>query len=542
MKKLQSKKNWIWWKHGVIYHIYPRSFYDSNSDGVGDLEGIIRKLDYLKELGVDAIWLSPVYKSPQVDFGYDVSDYRSIDPVFGNLKVFKRLLAKAHRKNIYVIMDLIMNHTSDQHPWFVMSSSSRTNEKRDWYIWRDGVEGKPPNNWKNCFGGSAWEYHKESGQYYYHSFFKEQPDLNWRNNDLKDEFFEIVDYWLKMGVDGFRLDVANLIIKDKKFRNNPGFFKILKKKQKIYTRNRPRSIKTLKELRQKIDEYDNRMCVGEIYTLPPGDPKLAASYLGSGKNSLNLAFDFSLIFKPWNAKKYAEAIEQWYKKIPTKGWPCNVLSNHDLMRSYNRKFWYSNKNKKAEVSAFLLLTLRGTPFIYYGEEIGMQNTYIPRKSIKDPIGKLFWPFYRGRDKARSPMQWNGDKYGGFSDVTPWLPVNRNYKKNNVENQMFEKRSILWYYRKLIKLRKKHRALYAGDWQLILSGENGVLAYLRSSKTETFLIVLNFKNEKQKLKLNEFKGYVARVMLSNVRKTKQKINPVTLVLNAYEATIALLPDY
>ncbi|MBN2165964.1 MAG: alpha-glucosidase [Marinilabiliaceae bacterium] len=490
MKKSMPKK-FIWWKHGVVYHIYPRSFYDSNDDGIGDIKGIIHKLDYLKDLGVDAIWLSPIYLSPQIDFGYDVSDYRQIDPIFGTLKDFRKLLEKAHKRNMRVIMDLIMNHTSDQHPWFIESSSASDHEKRDWYIWRSGKNGKPPNNWSTCFGGSAWEFHPVTNQYYYHSFFKEQPDLNWRNEHLRNEFFDIVKYWLDMGVDGFRLDVANLIVKDKKLRDNPGFFQMLNQTQPVYTRNRPKSIKTLKLLRKLIDKYDNRMCVGEIYTLPPGDPKLAASYLGSGKNTLNLAFDFSLIFKRWNAKLYGQTIKEWMSQIPAKGWPCNVLSNHDLFRSYNRPFWRLHKRQKAIVAAFLLLTLKGTPFIYYGEEIGMQNSRLPRRFIKDPIGKRFWPFYSGRDKARSPMQWNKLRNSGFSRGEPWLPVNRNYYCVNVESLKEKKGSILYFYRQLLKIRRKNSALYAGEWEFLNDGKNGVLVYKRFNNEAAIVVCLNF---------------------------------------------------
>ena len=535
MNKLKPKKNWVWWKHGVIYHIYPRSFYDTDKDGVGDLIGIIRKLDYLKnDLGVDAIWLSPIYMSPQIDFGYDVADYRQIDPAFGSLKDFNKLIKKAHTRKIKVVMDLIMNHTSNQHSWFITSASSIDNDKRDWYIWRDGVNGGPPNNWKTVFGGSAWEYHPDTGQYYYHSFLKEQPDLNWRNKELQNEFFDIVEYWLEMGVDGFRLDVANLIIKDKKLRNNPGIIGQLKKGHKIYTRNRPRSIKTLKELRKVVDRHKNRMTVGEIYTLPPGDSSLAASYLGSGKNSLHLAFDFSLIFKPWNAKIYSETIQRWIDLIPKKGWPCHVLSNHDLFRSYNRPFWKLYKNKKAIVSAFLLLTLKGTPFIYYGEEIGMQNTRLPRIHIKDPLGKRFWPFYTGRDKARLPMQWNKTKNSGFSKGKPWLPINNRYKIVNVETQMENNHSLFNYYRRLIKLRKKYPALYAGEWELLIPGDKGVMVYKRTYKHDNIIVLLNFKPVKRSVVLDgDLEGLI---LLSTHRKKKQLILLEKITLKPFECLI------
>lgn len=533
MKKLKHKE-WIWWKHGVIYHIYPRSFYDSNNDGIGDIIGIIKKMDYLEELGVDAIWLSPIYASPQIDFGYDVSDFRNVDPIFGSLNDFKKLLKEAHSRNIKVIMDLILNHTSDKHSWFIEASSSKDNPKRKWYLWKKGKGNRPPNNWKTSFGEKAWEYHEETDQYYYHSFFKEQPDLNWRNNSLKNEMFNTVEFWLNMGVDGFRLDVANLIVKDKKYRNNPSFLQILNRNKKVYTRNRPRSVKTIKELRKVIDKYEDRMMVGEIYTLPPGDSNLASKYLGNGNDALHLAFDFSLIFTPWKANKYARAIQRWYNTIPDKGWPCNVLSNHDLHRSFDRFILSFQKEKKAIVSAFLLLTLKGTPFIYYGEEIGMQNVNVSKKNIQDPVGKKFWPFYKGRDRARSPMQWNQQENAGFSKTKPWLPLKSNYKKVNVEKQKNSKTSVFFYYSSLIHLRKKYKALYAGDFSILNAGKKGVLMYKRRFKNSSLIVVLNFKNTKQKVQIEN--QTAVQVIFSTHRKSGDFLFTNTTIMMAYEATL------
>lgn len=533
MKK-STHKSWIWWKHGVIYHIYPRSFFDANNDGIGDLKGIIEKLDYIEELGVDAIWLSPVFVSPQVDFGYDVSDYRSIDPIFGSMADFRILLKEAHKRNIRIIMDLILNHTSDKHSWFIEASSSIDNPKRKWYLWRNGIGKNPPNNWKTSFGESAWEYNKETNQYYYHSFFKEQPDLNWRNKSLKKEMFDTVEYWLKIGVDGFRLDVANFIVKDKKLRNNPSLLLQIFRGKKVYTRNRPRSIKTIKELRTIIDKYEDRMLVGEIYSLPPGDSNLAAKYLGNGSNALHLAFDFSLIFTTWNAQKYARVIQQWYEKIPARGWACNVLSNHDLHRNFNRFSFGMFKKKKAILSAFLILTMKGTPFIYYGEELGMPNVRLPRKKILDPLGRKFWPFYRGRDGARSPMQWNQNKYAGFTKGRPWLPIHHNYKNVNVEIQKNSNTSIYFYYLNLIKLRKANKILYSGSFKIIDTGRLGVLSYRRSLKRSSFVIVLNFKPHKQKIRFK--KANVLHVIFSTHRKADDLILADSFKLFPFEASI------
>jgi alpha-glucosidase len=526
--------NFIWWKHGVVYHIYPRSFRDTNGDGVGDLPGILEKLDYLQYLGVDAIWLSPIYASPHRDFGYDIEDYYSIDPIFGTLKDFKTLIKEAQKRNIHVIMDMVMNHTSNQHPWFLESRSSLDNPKRDWYIWHAGVNGKVPNNWKNNFGSKAWTLDKTTGEYYYHSFFKEQPDLNWRNKELKKEFEKILRFWLDLGVGGFRFDVINMIVKDKKFRNNPSLLEIFFHRKPVYTRDQPKALKIMKWIRGIIDSYDDRMSVGEIYTLPPGDSKLAAGYLGTGKDALHLAFDFSLIFKPWDAAEYAKTLWRWYKNIPLTGWPCNVLSNHDLDRSYNRGLFSRNKQERAVIHAFLMMTLRGTPFIYYGEEIGMSNTFIPYNRIQDPLGKRYWPFYHGRDKARTPMQWDATENAGFSPVKPWLPVNSRFEQVNVQRQLPDKTSLLNYYRDLIALRRKHPSLQSGNWNLVEVGNSNVLVFTRSTVDEKTAVVLNFSN--QKLALFPTKNLSGKVLLSNCRQTDTLLILKTVEVHPFEATL------
>ena len=497
----QQPESWTWWKHGVIYHIYPRSFMDSNGDGIGDLQGIIGKLDYLADLGVDGIWLSPVFLSPKVDFGYDVSDYRSIDPVYGTLDDFKTLIDKAHSHDIRVISDMILNHTSDQHPWFLESSSSKQNPKRHWYIWRDGYEEGPPNNWKAAVGGSAWTFDKKTGQYYYHSFFKEQPDLNWRNPVLPMIFFEELKFWLDIGVDGFRLDVINLIAKDKKFRDNPYLFGLPFFQRHVFTRNRRKSHKIVMELRKQVDQYEDRVIVGEIFTMPPGNSEIAASYLAGG-NGIHMAFDFSLIFRFWSARNYFKCIRNWYSNIPDQGWPCNVLSNHDLFRSIDRFPLRRHKDEKAKVAAALLLTIKGTPFIYYGEEIGMRNTKIRHQDIQDPLGKRFWPFFSGRDKARTPMQWSSSKHGGFTIGQPWLPLNADAVQRNVENQDKDKTSLLKLYRILIKIRRDHHALRQGRWVPLIAGQNGILAYARIHLEQRIVVVLNFTAGKKRISLPE----------------------------------------
>jgi alpha-glucosidase len=365
-----------WWKHAVFYHIYPKSFQDTDGDGIGDIRGIISRLDYLVALGVDAIWLSPVYRSPMVDGGYDISDYYDIDPVFGTLDDFREMLKQAHEKGVRVLMDLVMNHTSDQHPWFIESRSSADNPKRNWYIWRSGRNGKAPNNWRTNFLERAWRRDSVTGQYYYHSFFREQPDLNWRNDDMKRAFFDHIRFWLEMGVDGFRLDVVNMIVKDDRLRNNPLF-----NPSTVYNRNQPETYDILREFRALLDEYPGTTSVGEIYVLPPGNPKLAASFIGSNDDMLHIAFDFSLLFCVWNARKYYNAIQSYYDALSPAGWPCFFLSNHDMGRSLNRFGRVRRLREKANLLAVMLLTLKGTPFVYYGEELGMTNARISRKHI-----------------------------------------------------------------------------------------------------------------------------------------------------------------
>jgi len=530
----EKEPGWIWWKHGIVYHIYPRSFFDSNGDGIGDLQGIICKLPYLTELGVDAIWLSPVYTSPNVDFGYDVSDYRGINPEYGTMEDFRKLLSACHQKGIRVIMDMILNHTSSKHPWFLESRSFRDNEKRDWYIWRKGVKGGPPNNWKAAVGGSAWEFDLRTGMYYLHSFFPEQPDLNWRNPKVVNVFFEELKFWLDMGVDGFRLDVINMIGKDKKFRNNPFFLGIPILQKHVYNRNRPKSLKIVKKVRELLNQYDERAAIGEVYTMPPGNPKAAARYLGKSDNGIHLAFDFSLIFSKWDARHYYSHIANWYSGIPDPGWPCNVLSNHDLFRSINRRPLRKDKEEKAKISAFLLLTLKGTPFIYYGEEIGMKNGNLTKKEIKDPLGKKYWPFFKGRDKARTPMQWTAGRNGGFTEGNPWLPLNTDFHLSNVNSQWYNPNSILWIYRSLIRLRKEHPALQDGLWIPVQDGRKGLLAYLRKQPQETLLVVLNFKRTSRAIKLKEFEE--AQVLLSTCRREGDVVSLMKLKLFPFEATI------
>ncbi len=530
----KQNKNLIWWKHGVIYQIYPRSFYDSNGDGLGDISGITMKLDYLVDLGIDAIWMSPVNTSPMHDFGYDILDYRDIDPVFGTMKDFLRLLNKAHKKNIRIIMDMVMNHTSHLHPWFIESASSLNNPKRDWYIWADGKKGKPPNNWRSTFGGSAWEWDEKTGHYYLHSFLKEQPDVNWRNNDLKEAMFDIIRYWLDIGVDGFRLDVVNWFVKDKHLRSNP-FSLIPHYFRKIrYDRNRNSAHKIFKDLRILLNRLPDRMMVGEVFSLPPGDPRLSATYLGDGTDELHMAFDFSMMYRFWSSRQIYKCVSKWYSHIPENGWPCNVLSNHDQPRSITRFGGGNDSKKRARVAAALLLTLRGTPYIYYGEEIGMKNIKLRKKDIMDPLGKHYWPLFSGRDPSRSPMQWSDEVNAGFTRGNVWLPLCDDYKKTNVKTESGDNYSLLNFYRMLIKLRKENKALHMGTWQPVIKGHDGVIAYFREYENERLFVVLNFSAKWKKV--NSHTRGQWKVLFSTHRFIHEHFIELSMVLAPYEATI------
>ncbi len=524
----------VWWKHGVIYQIYPRSFYDANGDGTGDLRGIIKKLDYLAGLGIDAIWLSPINRSPMHDFGYDISDYYDIDPVFGTAGDFKELIDGAHGRGIRILMDLVLNHTSHLHPWFLSSRSSRSNPKRDWYIWRNGSRDRPPNNWRSNFGGSAWKWDELTCQYYLHSFLEEQPDLNWRNPELRKAVFDMITHWLDSGVDGFRLDVVNWLVKDRRFRNNPAvpgapFFQ-----KHRYDRNRPETHDILKELRLLLDRYGDRMAVGEVFTLPPGDPALSAAYLGNGEDELNLAFDFSLIYRPWDARRFYRTIRRWMKHIPEKGWPCHVLSNHDQSRGISRYGGGRDGRKRAKVAAALLLTVRGTPFIYYGEEIGMRNCRVPRCDMRDPLGKRYWPLFAGRDPARSPMQWSPGENAGFSTARPWLPVGVDYRQVNVEEESRDPYSLLNFYSALISIRKKKAALHRGGWKPVLKGLHGVLGYYRRHEGQTVFVALNFTDKIKRVHIHDRGQW--KVLLSTHRFVDTHFTSLQFDLSPYEATI------
>jgi alpha-glucosidase len=477
----------VWWQRGTIYQVYPRSFMDSNGDGVGDLPGITSRLEHLQALGVDAVWISPIYPSPMKDFGYDVADYTGVHPLFGSLADFDRLLAEAHARGLKVILDFVPNHSSDQHAWFRESRSSRDNPKRDWYLWRDPAPGGgPPNNWLSCFGGSAWELDGATGQYYYHAFLKEQPDLNWRNPQVVAAMLEVLRFWLDRGVDGFRVDVLWHLIKDDQFRDNPPnpawregmdpFQSLVP----LYTTDRPEIHSVVSTLRALFDEYEERVLIGEIY-LPV---ERLVQYYGADLRGAHLPFNFQLISAKWDARHLQKLIDDYEAAIPRGGWPNWVLGNHDQHRIATRV-----GRAQARVAAMLLLTLRGTPTLYYGDEIGMRDVPIPPDRVQDPFEKNVPGKGLGRDPERTPMQWSNQDNAGFTHGTPWLPLAADAAECNVAAQEADAGSILCLYRRLIALRRAEHALSVGSFTSI-AAEGDVLAYVRRDGERTYVVALN----------------------------------------------------
>jgi alpha-glucosidase len=492
------EKDFLWWRDGVIYQIYPRSFADSNNDGIGDLQGIISKLDYLQTLGVDAIWLSPIYPSPDIDFGYDVADYTAINPKFGSMDDFDQLVEQAEKRNIHIILDLVLNHTSDQHPWFIESTLSKDNPYHDWYLWRDPQpDGGPPNNWQSIFGGSGWTYDPDLDQYFFHMFYEEQPDLNWRNPEVHDAMLDNFRFWLDKGVKGFRLDVFNEYYKDALFRDNPPKMGIrgFDRQEHIYDNSQPEMYPLLKEIRTIVDQYEHSYVVGETFL---ADTQQTASYCG--KDKLHAAFNFDFADNPWNPNRFLDSVTKWYGALSADAWPNNFLSNHDKTRAASR-YCHGEDDQRAKVAAAMLLTLKGTPFIYYGEEIGLRDIPIRKKEdVKDRIGKTFWPFHKGRDGCRAPMQWNKQPYSGFSQSEPWLPVHENYPQRNVENQISDPDSLFNFFKSLIQLRKNHPALHKGDFTPLECKARHVMCYSRQWNEETIIVILNFSGRRQKIQL------------------------------------------
>ncbi len=502
----------LWWREGVIYQIYPRSFQDTNANGLGDLPGITSRLPYLQDLGIDAIWLSPFFPTPDKDFGYDIRDYCGVDERFGTLEDFDRLVDAAHRRGIRLVLDMVLNHTSDQHPWFQDSRRSRQSPHRDWYIWRPVSRTrfgrwKAPNNWQASFGGKAWEFDPTSGEAYLHSFTREQPDLNWRNLQVRHAMLDVFRFWLERGADGFRLDVFNAYFKDARFRDNPPKLglRAFDRQHHIHDMDQPEMMPFLQELRALLDSYPQRYAVGETYL---ASPEKTLGYCGDDKLHQAFSFDFTsfsseiraaLRVFPWSPRWILKKINARERLFNAAGvLPTTVMSNHDLPRAVSR-YTRGEDDRMAKIIMTLLLTLRGTPFLYQGEEIGMRELRLKRSELHDPAGKKYFPIYPGRDGCRAPMQWDDSPQAGFSTARPWLKLHPDATRRHVRAQEKDPDSLLHFTRRLIALRKAHAALRGGEFIPVLASAH-VLAYLRRSEAETLLVVLHFSRRARHLTL------------------------------------------
>ena len=490
-----------WWQSGTVYQVYPRSFQDTDGDGVGDLRGITARLDYLAWLGVDAIWISPFYRSPMADFGYDVADYCAVDPLFGTLADFDTLIGEAHRRRLKVILDFVPNHSSIEHPWFTESRASRAARKRDWYIWRDAApDGGPPNNWLSNFGGPAWTRDPATGQYYYHAFLPEQPDLNWRNPEVRAAMHDALRFWLERGVDGFRVDVIWHLIKDEGFRDNPRNSDFqsdqagINRFHQVHSCDQPEVLDVIAGMRAVLRAYGERVLIGEIY-LPI---ERLVTYYGPGLTGADLPFNFQLIQTPWRADAVSALVAEYEAALPEGGWPNWVLGNHDQPRIAARV-----GEAQARIAAMLLLTLRGTPTLYYGDEIGLGHVPVPPERAQDPWGRNE-PGH-GRDPERTPMQWEDAPNAGFTTGTPWLPLSGDANRRNVDEMRDDSRSILTLYRRLLSLRRDHAALSIGDWRGLAPASDlavEVFGFERFAGDETLRILLNFGSREWAVPLAE----------------------------------------
>lgn len=543
-----------WWKEGIIYQIYPRSFFDSSGNGIGDLNGISKKLNYIKSLGVDMVWICPFYKSPNKDNGYDISDYKDISKIFGDLNTFDTLLKKMHSLGLKLIIDLVVNHTSDKHPWFKKARKSRESKFHDYYIWKDGEKDKKPNNWKSVFSGSAWKWNEQTKEYFLHLYTKNQPDLNWENPTVRKEVYSIIDFWLSKGVDGIRMDVISLISKRLDFKNIPNNMIFIDVMEKYYA-NGPRVHEYIKEMNKKVLSKYDIVTIGE----GPGiNLNNGLDYVNEDENELNMIFHFDHLTMdfgkegkydpiPFDFIKFKKIFSNWDKLFSKRGWNSIFLGNHDFSRIVSR---FGNDNEFHEESskllATLLMTLRGTPSLYQGDEIGMTNIDYNNISFYDDVEtinawkeaidnkknmkKFFEAIQKqSRDNARTPMQWDNKKNAGFSKAKPWIKVNDNYKKINVKNQEKDLDSILNHYKLLIKLRKENSTLVYGKYEDLDPMHTKIFSYKRWDENDVFIIHLNFSNCSVKINSNEIKDY--KLVISNYTFAKKSYN-----LNPWEARI------
>ncbi|CAM3824072.1 glucohydrolase [Bacillus luti] len=550
-----------WWKESVVYQIYPRSFMDSNGDGIGDLRGIISKLDYLKELGINVIWLSPVYESPNDDNGYDISDYCKIMNEFGTMEDWDELLHEMHERNMKLMMDLVVNHTSDEHNWFIESRKSKDNKYRDYYMWRPGKDGKEPNNWGAAFSGSAWQYDEITDEYYLHLFSKKQPDLNWDNEEVRQDVYEMMKFWLEKGIDGFRMDVINFISKEEGLptveTDEEGYVSGHK-----HFMNGPNIHKYLHEMNEEVLSHYDIMTVGEMPGVTTEEAKL---YTGEDRKELQMVFQFEHMdldsgeggkwdVKPCSLLTLKENLTKWQKALEHTGWNSLYWNNHDQPRVVSR---FGNDGmyriESAKMLATVLHMMKGTPYIYQGEEIGMTNVrfesideyrdietlnmynekVVDRGEDKEKVMESI--YIKGRDNARTPMQWDGKKHAGFTAGEPWLAVNPNYKEINVEHAIQDENSIFYYYKKLIELRKNNEIIVYGSYDLILENNPSIFAYVRTYGAEKLLVIANFTADESVFKLPEDISYSeVELLIHNYDAESESIDNITL--RPYEAMV------
>ncbi|WP_394141552.1 glycoside hydrolase family 13 protein [Cytobacillus oceanisediminis] len=537
-----------WWKEAVVYQVYWRSFYDSNGDGIGDLEGLLSKLNYIKELGADVIWLNPMYESPDKDNGYDISDYYKVMEKAGDMQTVERLVSEVHKLGMKIIMDLVVNHTSDQHPWFLESRSSKDNPKRDWYIWKDAKDEKEPNNWRSYFTPSPWEWDVKTGQYYFHSFASEQPDLNWENLEVREEIYRIMRFWLDKGIDGFRMDVINLLAKEKGYKDAEDPYDL------SYLGNNPGIHEYLQEMNREVLRYYDIMTVGEIPFVTPEDGLL---YVGENRNELHTLFHFQVAddMRVWDMLRYKEIQKLWYEGLKGKGWNSQFLNNHDHTRQVTR---YGNDGKyraeSAKLLATLVHTLPGTPYIFQGEEIGMtgvcfediedyqdiamKNKYREQVGLGEAPDKVLRDLQPlSRDNSRTPVQWDDSENAGFTKGVPWIKVNPNYTVINVKEELKNPDSVLHYYKKLIALRKENEVMVYGDYDDLSEGNLELYIYTRTLDEVTWLIVLNHSENINKVNWPEKLGVRDKeLLLWNYSSMANDESDSKMILRPFESRI------
>ena len=555
-----------WWKESVVYQIYPRSFMDSNGDGIGDIQGIVSRLDYLKELGVDVVWLSPVYKSPNDDNGYDISDYRNIMDEFGTMRDWEIMLEEMHKRGIRLVMDLVVNHSSDEHAWFIESKKNKDNPYRDYYVWRPGKDGKEPNNWESFFSGSTWQYNEATDDYYLHLFSKKQPDLNWENEKVREEVYDLMKFWLDKGVDGFRMDVINLISKEPALPDGPAVEGKEYASGAEYYMNGPKVHEYLQEMNKEVLSHYDVMSVGETPGVTPAEGIL---YTGEDRHELNMIFQFEHMdvdsgpsgkweLQPLNLVKLKKILSKWQTELYGKGWNSLYWNNHDQPRIVSR---FGDDGAYRIESAKMLGTclhfLQGTPYIYQGEEIGMTNVQFPDieyyqdietiNMYNEKVEKGINPndimrsiYAKGRDNARTPMQWDDTENAGFTTGEPWIHVNPNYMDINTKAALNEPDSIFYYYKKLIALRKEMKIIVEGSYELIEAENEHIYAYMRHLHNQTLLILTNFTGDRQVISWPEsVKGYDGQKVIANYSDRAERETASETILRPWEAVVYLI---